>query len=47
VDISVTNREAKPIVVHYIGGAFQDIATMKPVLNVFNSCSSLAMLKAF
>jgi hypothetical protein len=34
VDVSVSNKEAKPIVVHLIGGAFQDVATLKPVHNV-------------
>jgi len=34
VDISIQNTEPQKITVNFIGGAFQDIATLKPVLNV-------------
>jgi hypothetical protein len=34
VDVSVTNREKEQVVVHFIGGSFNDIATLKPILNV-------------
>jgi hypothetical protein len=37
VDVSVTNREDQQVVVHYIGGSFNDIATLKPVLNVLSN----------
>jgi hypothetical protein len=41
VDIAFSNKESKPIMVQFIGGAFQDIATLKPVHNVlphYNLC---------
>ena len=34
VDVSIHNKESQPIFVLYIGGAFQDTATLKPVHNV-------------
>ena len=34
VDVSILNNETEPITVHFIGGAFQDIATLKPIQNV-------------
>ena len=34
VDVSIHNNETEPITVHFIGGAFQDIATLKPIYNV-------------
>ena len=34
VDVAISNKESKPIMVHFIGGAFQDVATLKPVHNV-------------
>jgi hypothetical protein len=38
VDVAIANNEPDPITVHVIGGAFQDIATLKPVSNVFPIC---------
>jgi hypothetical protein len=37
VDVSIHNNETEPITVHFIGGAFQDIATLKPIHNVPSS----------
>jgi hypothetical protein len=34
VDIAISNAEKEPIIVHFIGGQFQDLATLKPVFNV-------------
>lgn len=34
VDIAISNGEKEPIIVHFIGGQFQDVATLKPVFNV-------------
>jgi len=34
VDVSIQNLEKQKITVNVIGGVFQDIATLKPVLNV-------------
>ena len=34
VDVSIGNKEPDPITVQVIGGAFQDLATLKPVHNV-------------
>ena len=34
VDVSIHNNETEPITVHFIGGAFQDLATLKPIHNV-------------
>lgn len=34
VDVSIHNNETEPITVHFIGGAFQDLATLKSIHNV-------------
>ena len=34
VDVAFSNKESKPIMIQFIGGAFQDIATLNPVHNV-------------
>lgn len=34
VDVAITNKEPQKITVNFIGGVFQDIATLKPVHNV-------------
>ena len=34
VDVAIVNKEPDPITVQLIGGAFQDIATLKPIQNV-------------
>jgi hypothetical protein len=34
VDVSIHNMEPQKITVNFIGGYFQDIATLKPVVNV-------------
>ena len=38
VDVAISNKEAKPIMVQFIGGAFQDIATLSPIHNVHSHC---------
>jgi hypothetical protein len=41
VDVSILNNETEPITVHFIGGAFQDIATLKPIQNVTSRSPTL------
>ena len=41
VDVSILNNETEPITVHFIGGAFQDIATLKPIQNVPSRSTTL------
>ena len=47
VDVAISNKESKPIMVQFIGGAFQDTATLKPVHNVSSiRCSMLIQFTA-
>jgi len=34
VDVAISNGEKEPIKIHFIGGQFQDVATLKPVFNI-------------